>query len=150
MNSKYIKHMHIVNVTSVQQVEDLCAHNASCMGFDYPTQRAPGKMFSARISRGYTLAHWPASCDPRYTAQLKGVSMAKENFPNVEKCLLSAPAQLISKLDSRVPVTDTISEDQWAPVVDGVETVVDVEQAIQKQNSPTPGCRCWWVATWTR
>ena len=47
----------------------------------------------------------------------QGVSMAKENFPNIQKCLLSASASLISRVDVRVPVTDTIIEDQWAPVV---------------------------------
>ena len=43
--------------------------------------------------------------------------MAKDNYPNIQKCLLSAPAELISLVDTYVPDTDTIIEDQWAPVV---------------------------------
>merc|ERR1719174_407791 len=39
----------------------------------------------------------------------------------------------------RIPYSDTIIEDRWAPVVDGVETVVSVEQAIQNQNFPNAG-----------
>ena len=54
--------------------------------------------------------------------------MAKENFPNVQKCLLSAPAKLISELDSLVPLSDTIIEDQWAPVVSaGIRVYVYIE-----------------------
>ena len=47
----------------------------------------------------------------------QAVSMAKDNYPNIQKCLLSASAELISRVDTYVPVTDTIIEDQWAPVV---------------------------------
>merc|ERR1719201_2219556 len=107
------------------------------MGFEYPAYREPGKMFDAKMSKEYSLNQY--YCDRRYSIQLKGVSMAKENFPNVQKCLLSAPAKLISELDALVPLTDTIIEDQWAPVVDGVETVVSVEQAIQNQKFPSAG-----------
>jgi len=137
MDSWHHEHQNIIDVTSVQQAEELCARNASCMGFDYPTHREPGKTFQARISTSYNMNQY--YCDPRYTTQLKGVSMAKENFPNVQKCLLSAPAELISELDALVPLTDTITEDQWAPVVDGVETVVSVEKAIQNNNFHSAG-----------
>ena len=43
--------------------------------------------------------------------------MAEDNFPNVQKCMLSVPAWQLGQQGDLVPDTDTITEDQWAPVV---------------------------------
>jgi len=138
MEEKYShKYLHSVNVSSVQQAKDLCARETSCKGFDYPTQRQPGQMFEARFSSVYTLPYHGR--DSRYTTQLKGMNTAQENFPQIRKCLLTAPASLIAHVDEYVPLSDTIVEDQWAPVVDGVETMVSVEAAIRQQDFHTPG-----------
>jgi len=138
MEEKYShKYLHRVNVTSVQEAEELCARNASCMGFDYPTNRQPGHVFEARFSKVYSLP-WSGR-DSRYTTQLKGMNMAQENFPNIRKCLLTAPASVIAQFAEYVPLSDTILEDQWAPVVDGVETLLSVERSIQQQHFHTPG-----------
>ena len=52
--------------------------------------------------------------------------MTRENFPKIRKCLLSASAQLIAQVDQWVPMSDTIVEDQWAPVVSGLLGSCDV------------------------